>query len=106
MLSNKYTIQKYEDVQQDLGDYEATWSDLGVVDGFLDMLTGTDVNDVQNAIIEQSTHVLIVMPIPDFVITDKMRVIFNGNYYSITYVDDPVGQHHHLEIYLTYGGVI
>lgn len=72
--------------------------------GYLDMLGGTDQKGMQNAIVEASTHVLII---PEYTkgITDKMVVIDEDNRsYEITYSDNPVGQDHHNEIYLKYVG--
>ena len=74
--------------------------------GYLDLVTGTDLNSVQNAIIEQSTHVLIL---PEFIswVTADMRIVDDQKrFYLITYADDPMGVHHHNELYCKFGGVI
>lgn len=98
---NLFRIQEY--ISND--DFEG-WSHLITVEGYIDMISGTDLNTIQNAITEQSTHILII---PSYTegITDDMRVIDKDNrFYTITYSDNPVGQNHHNEIYLKYGGVI
>lgn len=104
MITKPFVIQEKKNVKTEIGDYAPEWSDTGNVNGILDLITGTDVNDAQNAITEQSTHVLIIQPVPSFKIDDTMRVIENDRWYSITYADDPAGQAHHLELYLTLGG--
>lgn len=88
-----------------LGAITVTWGLFKTVEGYIDLLTGTDLNALQNSYMEQSTHVLII---PSFTegITDEMRVVDGvGRMYTITYADDPVGQGHHNELYLTFGGV-
>lgn len=105
MKTSQFEIQEYSAVDDGIGGSVDTWATKATVDGFLDMLTGTDIATLQKAIVQESTHVLIL---PEYRndITDDMRVIYEGYWYSITFVDDPVGQHDHLEIYLKSGGVI
>jgi len=101
-----FTIEEYTQDDDGIGGVFETWAKFKTVKGYLDLVTGTDINAVQNAIIEQSTHVVII---PSFTtgITDKMRIVdVDNRWYSITYADDPVGQHHHNELYVKYGGVI
>lgn len=105
-MQQPFTIQQFEQTDDGIGGYTEQWSTFKEVKGYLDLSAGTDLNSVQNAIIEQSTHVLII---PEFTagITDKMRVIdSDGRWYLITYADDPVGQGHHNEIYVKFGGVL
>lgn len=102
---NFFTIQHFKQVDDGIGGFKEDWTDLKEVHGYLDLVTGTDLNAVQNAILEQSTHILIV---PEFIpgITDKMRIVDENNrIYDITYSDDPMGVHHHNEIYCKFGGV-
>lgn len=101
-----FEIQQKKQVDDGIGGYIEEWKEFVAVEGYIDLLTGTDQNNVQNAFVEDSTHVLII---PDYTpgITDNMRVVDKDNrYYSITYSDNPVGINHHNEIYLTFGGVL
>lgn len=101
-----FTIQSNAPTADGIGGHKDTWSKVKDVYGYLDLVTGSDNNTIQNAFVEQSTHILIIPTYTDG-ITDKMRVVDSANrWYSITYVDDPVSQHHHLELYLKFGGVI
>lgn len=100
------TIQHKTQVDDGIGGFIEDWVTFNTVSGYLDLVTGTDLNTVQNAFIEQSTHLVIL---PNFTedITDKMRVVDSNNrWYSITYADDPVGQSHHNELYCKFGGVV
>lgn len=101
-----FMIQEKQQTDDGVGGFEESWVGFKLVSGYLDLITGTDQNTLQNAFTEQSTHILII---PEYTneITDKMRVIdANKRWYSITYADDPVGAHDHIEVYLTYGGVV
>ena len=103
---NRFLIQAKTQADDGIGGFTEDWSDLKEVFGYLDLVTGTDLNSVQNAIIEQSTHVLIL---PEFIswVTAEMRIVDSlKRYYTITYADDPMGVHHHNELYCKFGGVI
>ena len=103
---NRFLIQAKTQADDGIGGFAEDWSDLKEVFGYLDLVTGTDLNNVQNAIIEQSTHVLIL---PEFIswVTADMRIVDSlKRYYTITYADDPMGIHHHNELYCKFGGVI
>lgn len=103
---NSFKVQHKEQVDDGIGGVTEDWTLFKEVEGYIDLMTGTDLNNIQNSFMEQSTHILII---PDFTqgITDEMRIVdTNNRYYSIIYADDPVGQHHHNEIYLKYSGVL
>lgn len=99
-------ILKKTQVPDGIGGFKESWEPFkGGVLGYVDLLTGTDLNTVQNSFYEQSTHIAVI---PQYTegITDKMRLKDeSGRWYEITYSDDPVGIKHHTELYLTYGGV-
>lgn len=103
---NRFLIQAKTQADDGIGGFTEDWSDLKEVFGYLDLVTGTDLNSVQNAIIEQSTHVLIL---PEFIswVTADMRIVDDQKrFYLITYADDPMGVHHHNDLYCKFGGVI
>lgn len=103
---HEFVIQKMTQADDGIGGVIEEWADFKTVQGYIDLITGTDLNNVQNAIFEQSTHILII---PDYTegITDSMRVVDKDNrYYSITYSDNPVGLNHHNELYCKFGGVL
>ena len=99
-------IQNKVQADDGIGGMSETWADFTTVYGYIDLVTGTNQNTAQNAIIEQSTH-LIILPEYIDILTDQMRIIdTSGRWYAITYVDDPMGLQHHLEVYCRWGGVI
>jgi hypothetical protein len=102
--TQKYTVQSFKDTPDSIGGFHKTWQTFLIVNGYLDLISGTDLNNKQNAFVEDSTHLLVL---PEFVpgITKAMRVVDSENrFYDITYSDDPMNLHHHNEIYLMYGG--
>lgn len=98
-----FRAQKRKETTDGLGGSDETWGyTLSPIRGYLDMSSGTDKNGAHFAEVEQSTHILII---PDYFegLTDDMRIVDSkGRAYQITYVDDPVGIGHHLEVYLEY----
>jgi len=101
---NSFDIEQNKQIDDGIGGMIEIWDTFKSVNGYIDLITGTDLNTIQNAFIEQSTHILII---PTFTkdITDDMRVVdSNGRIYGITYSDDPVGVGHHNEIYCKYEG--
>ena len=103
---NIFHVQQKTQEPDGIGGFRETWDDMPDVSGYLDMLTGTDLNSVQNAFIEQSTHILIIPEYTEW-ITNQMRIIdLDGRIYDITYSDNPVGMNHHNEVYCKFGGVI
>ena len=102
---NRFLIQAKTQADDGIGGFTEDWSDLKEVFGYLDLVTGTDLNSVQNAIIEQSTHVLILPEFISWVMADMRIVDSLKRFYLITYADDPMGVHHHNELYCKFGGV-
>lgn len=99
-------VQLKMQLEDGIGGVVETWVNFTTLFGYIDLVTGTNQNSAQNAILEQSTHLVIIPEYTDDP-TDQMRIIdTSGRWYAITYVDDPMGVHHHLEIYCRYGGVI
>lgn len=97
-----FTIEQNTPVSDGMGSYIDKWVAFKTIKGYLDLLTGTDINGVQNAITEQSTHVIVTLEYYDG-ITDKMRVVDSvGRIYTITYSDNPVGIGHHNELMLNF----
>jgi len=102
---SRFVIQTRNDVDDGIGGIEEGWDYYLEVDGYLDMMTGSDLpaGNKNSAFVEESTHVLIIPDIPPEALDDTMLVVgSDGRTYDITYVDNPVGVDHHLEVYLRY----
>jgi hypothetical protein len=89
-----------------LGGVEKTWHEQSALKGYVDLLQGTNLPNGavgrDKAFIEESTHVAIITEWNE-VPKDYNRLRDEqGKVYEITYADDPVGVHHHLELYLRF----
>ena len=70
----------------------------------MDFMSETTGRTNYNSKIVESTHVFVC----DYVDIDKSEIeltaYHNNKQYEITYIDDPMGLHYHLEIFLKYIG--
>lgn len=88
------------------GEQVPTWKDALRLTGFLDMMNGSAGYMAYNAKIQESTHVFLCdyAPLPKGVDAETARMVISGHAYDVTYIDDPMGLHEHLEIFLKYTG--
>lgn len=98
--AKEYKVQVNTPVDNNIGGFVSSWNDLRTIYGWIDYLSGTDQNTLQNALTQESTHILVTDRIYAG-ITGKMRIVdAYGRDYQITFVDNPGNEDHHLEIYL------
>lgn len=95
---------KNADKKNPIGEVEHIWSDVLTINGFLDLSTQGTKYTTYNAKIEESTHIFICDYKPINFTSEKSRVIINNAMYQVTFIDDPMGLHQHLEFYLKYVG--
>ena len=90
--------------KNEIGENELSWIDYKIIHGFLDFSSESTGRANFNSKIEQSSHVFVC----DYVSIDKeeteLKAYCNGKEYDITYIDDPMNLHKHLEIFLKYLG--
>lgn len=100
----KFIVKQLIQVEDGIGGYEEDYQTVLISSGFLDLMVGTNENSLQNASVEQSTHILITEWFADYkdVIREQMVVDFDDMRYRITFVDNPTGYDDHLEIYLKF----
>lgn len=101
-LPQKLLIRKKERIPDGIGGFTFSFVDFMTVNGYIDLASGTDQAVNQNAVVEESTHYAIITKYVSGIEKDMELTDEGGKQYVITYVDDPVGIHHHLEIYLTF----
>jgi len=105
IISNIFRVHEKTQVSDGIGGFKDVWEDNGWVDGYLDLASGTDKNAIQNAMTEQSSHILTTDGMPALKIDANMRIEDkNKRIYTINYVDNVMDQDDHLEIYLDFGG--
>ena len=106
---NVYAVIQCKTTETDeIGAQVEAWADVQTVRGWLD-LSATDNStnySKYNAKIQAHTHVVVSDSVRDsHSITDEnSRAVINGKRYDITLIDDPMGMHKQLEIYLKYTG--
>lgn len=93
--------------KNEIGATTKTWTTVQSIKGWLDLSGGDSKYTSFNAKIQESTHVFVA----DYVALDAQikaensRMVVNGNTYDILLIDDPMGMHKQLEIFLKYTGV-
>lgn len=102
---NTDLILKYKSqVKNEIGEEVITWVDYKTIHGFMDFMSEATGRTNFNSKIVESTHVFVC----DYVEIDKSEIelaaFHNNKEYEITYIDDPMGLHYHLEIFLKYIG--
>jgi len=99
-------IQTKTTTKNRIGESVATFQTVQSIKGWLDLSSGDSRYTNYSAKIQESTHIFMC----DYVALDasikaeNSRLIVNGERYDITLIDDPMGMHQHLEIYLRYTG--
>lgn len=102
----KATLQVCKAERNAIGEQVKTWADAIVLTGFLDSLGGSTQYQTYNAKILESTDVFICdyVLIPESVTEENARMLIDGRPYDVTFMDDPMRLHKHIEIYLKYTG--
>ena len=86
-----------------IGERIPVWSNVRSLWGWLD-LSGGDSKYTYDAKLQESTHIFLTDYAPiDLKATDK-RLMVNGVAYEVLLIDDPMGLHQQLEIYLKFVG--
>ena len=91
------------------------WHDVVELEGFIDLQSGSSPYTTYNAKIQESTHVFVCdyVPIPDTLEVDgqivqvcagNARMVANSQRYDVMLIDDPMGLHKQLEIFLKFTG--
>lgn len=112
----KAVLQVSTSTKNKIGEAVKTWHDVPVeLTGFLDLQSGDSRYTTYNAKIQESTHIFICdyAPIPATlevegktikVRAENARMVADSQRYDVMLIDDPMGLHKHLEIYLKYTG--
>lgn len=89
-----------------IGETEKDWKGVKEITGWLDLSAGDSNYTNFNSKIQESTHVFLCdyVKIPDDVSAENSRLVAEGKTFDIMLIDDPMGMHRQLEIYLKYTG--
>ncbi len=101
--------------RNEIGERVPAWENVIELKGWLDLQGGDSKHTSFNAKIQESTHIFICdyKPIPGTlevegkvvkVSAETCRMVANSQRYDVMLIDDPMGMHKQLEIYLRYTG--
>ena len=101
------SLQAKTTAKNAIGESVEDWATVQTLLGWLDYQTGDSPHTSFNSKIKQSTHFFI----SDYVEMDarvrdeeQCRAVVDGKVYEVLIIDDPMGRHRQLEIYLKYTG--
>lgn len=98
-------LQVKTTAQNAIGEAVPTWETRHMLTGFLDLANGNARYTAYDAKMQESTHYFLCdyIELPG-VTAENARLQINGKTYDVLAIDDPMGLHAHLEIYLKYTG--
>ena len=111
----KAILQVSTTTKNEIGEKVPAWHDVVDFTGFIDLVGETTNRTTFNAKIQESTHIFICdyKPIPGTLDVDgktvkvnveNARMVADSQRYDVMLIDDPMGLHKQLEIYLKYTG--
>lgn len=100
------TIQTYTVSKNAIGEMVKSWQDAQTLTGWLDLSGGSSGYTTYSAKVQESTHVFLAdyVPLADGIQAETSRMTIDGRAYDVMLIDDPMGLHRQLEIYLKYTG--
>lgn len=97
----KATIQEKSVTKNEIGENTISWIPIGgTLNGFLDYLSGEGSYSTYNSKLIDSTHIFVCDYVDYKFDIRKHSLLIDGEIYDITFVDDPMKLHKHLEIFL------
>jgi len=102
----KAEIQTSTTTKNAIGEAVQEWKTVQSILGFLDLQAGDSKYTTFNAKMQESTHIFIAdyVPLDASIKAENSRMVIDGNRYDVMLIDDPMGLHKHLEIYLKFTG--
>lgn len=102
----KATIQTRTVTKNAIGETVPVWTDAQTLFGWLDLSGGSSNYTTYSAKVQESTHVFLAdyVPLAEGIQAENSRMTIDGKAYDVMVIDDPMGLHRQLEIYLKYTG--
>lgn len=99
-------LQRQTVKKNEVGEQVKDWGRVIEMKGWLDLSSGDSKYLTYNAKVQESTHIFICgyIKLPDDVTAENSRIAAEGKVFDIMLIDDPMGMHRQLEIYLKYTG--
>lgn len=97
---------KSDTIKNEIGQKIIEWKDIQSITGFLDLSGGDSEYTTFNAKLQESTHIFIsdYVRLDASIKAENSRMLIDGGRYDVLLIDDPMGLHKQLEIYLKYTG--
>lgn len=99
-------LQARKTAQNEIGEDVESWENVQTLFGWLDYSSGEAGRTAYDTKLMQSTHFFIgdYVPINPRINEEDCRAVCNGETYDIKKIDDPMGLHRQIEIFLSYTG--
>lgn len=98
-------IQVFTSVENEIGEYEKSWTTAKTITGFLDMRSGDSKYQSYDTKLEESTHIFLADFTPlDGITAENSRMLIKGKVYDIMLIDNVMELDEHYEIYLKLTG--
>lgn len=95
--------------ENEYGNEEVTWQQIIILRGWLDLISGNTNHSLLGKKVAESDYMYLCDyfdPVIDGVEVNEenSRMIINDKVYEVKLIDDPMGLHEQIEIYLKYIG--
>lgn len=90
--------------KNEIGEKVPSWVEYKTIHGFLDLMSENTGRNTYNSKIIESSHVFVCDYVEINKKTTELKAYCNNQEFDITYIDDPMNLHKHLEIFLDYVG--
>lgn len=99
-------IQVSTPVENEIGEPVESWETVQSIAGWLDLSSGDSKYMTYNSKMQESTHIFIsdYQVLDERIKAENSRMIVENNVYDVMLIDDPMGMHKQLEIYMKYTG--
>ena len=90
----------------EIGEAVKEWVDVQEITGWLDYQAGDSKYTTYNAKMQESTHIFVAdyVKLDASISAENSRMVVDGERYDVMLIDDPMGLHKQLEIYLKFTG--
>ena len=97
-------LQVCRTAKNSIGEQIPSWETEYMLTGWLDLSSGSASYNTFNAKVQESSHVFLCDYVPISVKAESCRVVIDHEVYDVLLIDDPMGMHFQLELYLKYTG--
>ena len=99
-------IQIRTTTKNEIGEAVESWADVQMIVGWLDFQSGQAGYTNFNTKLQETTHIFVsdYYELDGRIVAENSRMVIDGKVYDIVMLDDPMGMHRQLEIFLKYTG--